>query len=409
MPQSFKKIWKNKRKNRLLLYEFFLSFILLFVLITISSKQFINKYTPLGFDYEQVWMGILDPQAVISDSLLMDLKKDIFQQIMNDDAVIQISELQHNHPFVRCYVYTNNFKFDNIDANKIYAFGADDNFMDVFQLNLKEGRWFNASDNNSRYMPIVINNTLLKELGTKKQIIGSVVEFHWEKCRVIGVVDDFKYQGDYSSTRNEVFYRNSLDMDMRNYNMHFFETYERNNPSRYDKRIYIKVKPGSDISLEKRLLKSLSNQYPNWNFKFIPLKDQRVQFSKSNRLTALIFLGVCALMIFNVVIGLFTVLWYTMNHRKGEIGIRKAAGATRKHIFMQMIEEMLLLSTLGMLPGIILAIQFPMLRAFNIEPKIYIIAILLTLVIIYVLVTLCALLPGLQAAKIQPAEALHEE
>lgn len=411
ITQSFKKIWKNKRKNRLLLHEFFHSFILLFILITLISSAVINKKTSLGFDYEHVWMGILDPQTVISDSLLTVRKKDIFKQITSDHEVILMSELQHNQPFVRNSTYTNYFKYDDIIAKKVYAFGADDNFCDVFNLNLLEGRWFNESDINSRYLPIVINRTLQKELGANKQIIGSVVEFHWlkEKCRVVGIVDDFKYQGDYSSLRNEVFYRTSLDMDLSNYDENFFETYEGNMQTKHDKRIYLKVKAGSDLSLEERLLNDLNNQYPDWNFKFKPLKEQRAQYLKNNYAPVQIFLGLSIFLIFNVAIGLFTVLWYTMNHRKEEIAIRKAAGATRKHIFLQMIEEMLLLSTLGMLPGILLAVQFPILRAFNIEPVTYVMAILLTLATIYMLVTLCALFPGLQATKIQPAEALHEE
>jgi putative ABC transport system permease protein len=46
---------------------------------------------------------------------------------------------------------------------------------------------------------------------------------------------------------------------------------------------------------------------------------------------------------------------------------------------------------------------------FNVESSIYWMAIGLSIVILYGIVTLCAYHPSRQAAKIQPAMALHEQ
>ncbi|MBA7556123.1 hypothetical protein ES705_48821 [subsurface metagenome] len=118
---------------------------------------------------------------------------------------------------------------------------------------------------------------------------------------------------------------------------------------------------------------------------------------------------VLGFLIFNSIAGLFGVLWYNISLRKSEIGLRVAVGASKSNIYKQFIGEMLVLATLGIIPGLIIAAQFPILKVFNIQPKVYIIAMLAATLLIYLLVTLCAILPSAQAAKIQPAIALHEE
>jgi putative ABC transport system permease protein len=70
---------------------------------------------------------------------------------------------------------------------------------------------------------------------------------------------------------------------------------------------------------------------------------------------------------------------------------------------------MLVLATLGVVPGLVIAVQFPLLKAFGVEAKVYVLAMLAAALLIYILVVLCALLPSAQAAKIQLAMALHEE
>jgi putative ABC transport system permease protein len=118
---------------------------------------------------------------------------------------------------------------------------------------------------------------------------------------------------------------------------------------------------------------------------------------------------VAGFLIINVALGLFGVLWYNINMRRSEIGLRRALGATGKSISFQLIAESLLLSSLSVLIGCFFAVQFPLMNVFDLPAGIYISAILLSVLFIYTLVIVCALYPGKQAAAIYPAVALHEE
>ena len=57
----------------------------------------------------------------------------------------------------------------------------------------------------------------------------------------------------------------------------------------------------------------------------------------------------------------------------------------------------------------VFAVQFPLLNVFDLPAGVYITALLLAVLFIYLLVLFCALYPGRQAAAIYPAVALHEE
>jgi putative ABC transport system permease protein len=118
---------------------------------------------------------------------------------------------------------------------------------------------------------------------------------------------------------------------------------------------------------------------------------------------------VAGFLIINVALGLFGVLWYNINKRKGEIGLRRAVGASGRSISRQLVAEALVLSTLSLIIGCFFAFQFPLLNVFDLEAGTYMIAILLSAIFIYLLVLACSLYPGRQAAAIYPAIALHEE
>lgn len=123
----------------------------------------------------------------------------------------------------------------------------------------------------------------------------------------------------------------------------------------------------------------------------------------------IIFSIIAGFLILNVALGLFGVLWYNINKRKGEIGLRRAIGASGSSVSLQLVAESFVLASMSLIVGVFFALQFPLLGVYNVPSAVYLTAILLSVGFIYILVILCALYPGKQAAAILPAVALHEE
>ena len=139
------------------------------------------------------------------------------------------------------------------------------------------------------------------------------------------------------------------------------------------------------------------------------LSAKRKEKNNMTLVPIIILIIVSGFLIFNVSLGLFGVLWYNINKRKSEIGLRRAVGATGKKISWQFIAESMVLSTFALMAGFFFAVQFPLLNVFDIASGVYLMAILLAALFIYLLVLFCAFYPGKQAAKVYPAVALHED
>jgi putative ABC transport system permease protein len=114
-------------------------------------------------------------------------------------------------------------------------------------------------------------------------------------------------------------------------------------------------------------------------------------------------------LLINIALGLFGVLFTQINHRRAEIGLRKAMGATPGEVTAQFVSEVLLVTAAGLLVGTFFAIQVPLLELLPIPGKYFYFGIGASIVTILIIVTICALLPSRQAAGLHPAHVLHEE
>jgi putative ABC transport system permease protein len=103
---------------------------------------------------------------------------------------------------------------------------------------------------------------------------------------------------------------------------------------------------------------------------------------------------VAAFLIINVALGIFGVLWYNINKRRGEIGLRRAVGAPGSSVSAQLVSEAMILATLSLIIGAFFAVQFPLLNVFDLPASVYLIAMLLAVIFIYLLVLVCSLYPG---------------
>ena len=148
---------------------------------------------------------------------------------------------------------------------------------------------------------------------------------------------------------------------------------------------------------------------PGWGIEISYLTDSHKNRNNLTMVPVIIFLIVSGFLLTNVALGLFGILNLNIAKRKGEIGLRRALGATEGGVTSQFLGEVWVLATFSLILGLIFAVQFPIMNVFGLESGVYIIAMLAAIAIIYIIVTLCAWFPSKQAALVHPAVALHEE
>jgi putative ABC transport system permease protein len=208
---------------------------------------------------------------------------------------------------------------------------------------------------------------------------------------VIGVVQSLKMKGDYAPSSAGLYART----DTGSY--HWLG------------KFLVKVSPDADAAFEGKLYKTLANYMKNSDVEIEHLSDKRKSINLFTLVPMIALLIVACFLVINVALGLFGVLWYNINKRRGEIGLRRAIGASGQSVSSQLVYESLILATLALIVGTFFAVQFPLLNLFDLPSFVYILAIVLSVIFIYLLVFICSLYPGRQAAAIYPAVALHEE
>jgi putative ABC transport system permease protein len=350
---------------------------------------------PLGFDYESVWKLELGHHSAGADTPEDQLKETLAQielELKSHREVRAFSWLLGCIPFGRSTWSSDlNIEGRTIDANITLA---DDNLPDVLGLNLLEGRWFAAEDNATVATPVVITERLRRQIAGDASIIGHRYTDEDDDYVMIGVIDHFRYHGEFD-THPGLFFERIRPFD---------------SAGKMPDQALIRVQPGTTGLFEQRLLENLAAIAPGWNLRIETLSDLRSSYIRDKLLSLLSIGSVAGFLVLNVALGMFGVLWYSINRRRSEIALRRALGADRSGVSRQILGEAMALATITTLAGLFVAVQVPLLR---LDPSIgtieYILAMLLSALAIYIIVFVCALYPSRLAMRIQPAQALRDE
>jgi putative ABC transport system permease protein len=393
----FKLVWNRKRSNLLIMLEIFFSFIVMFAVITLSAYYADNYRQPLGFSYENVWNISIDMRVATDDTWSPEMVKTTEQLYLalQDFSEIEASAGAHSAPYGlgnRTSVNVYKGKTVEMEVNEVT-----DDFPKVLDLQLAAGRWFDKSDDALNWKPVIINQRLAREVFGDEDPIGKKYE-PWtsdgEDFRVIGLITDFRKDGEFAGLGNYLFERKRLD--------------DPNN--RPPRNLLIKLRPGTTAEFEEKLVAKLQAVAREWSFEILPLTRMR-EIAFKFRLVPIIILGLIAgFLMIMVGLGLVGVLWQNVTQRIKEIGLRRAKGATAGKIHAQILGELIVLTSFGVLLGVVLVVQFPLLNLIGfISAKVFTIGLVLGVLVIYILTFVAGLYPSWLATKVQPAEALHYE
>lgn len=392
----FKIVWNRKRSTVLIMLEIFFSFLVMFAVVTLGAFYADNYNRPLGYAYDNVWNVEVNMQAATDDvwspeavqtAQQLNLALQSFPEIEAVAGALSAPYSLGNRTSVNEY----NGKRVEMEVNEVT-----DDFHQVMSLKLVQGRWFEKGDDALHWKPVVINERLAREVFGEDDPINQIYE-PWssgeEEYRVIGVITDFRKDGEFSGAGNYLFERKRLD-DPKN---------------RPPANFLLKVRPGVTAELEEQLMNKLQTVAHTWSFKIAPLTQMRDNTLKLFLVPLAVLALVAGFLMLMVGLGLVGVLWQNVTQRTRELGLRRAKGASQQHIYKQILGELFVLTSLGLLFGVLLVVQLPLLDLIGIAPHVFAIGLLVSLAVIYLLTTLAGLYPSWLATKVQPAEALHYE
>lgn len=381
-----KLIWNKKGSNALMILEIFLSFLVLFAVLTYVLFNLEKTSTPLGFDTENQWHVYLDNIGTLDSAEQISTLRNLESNLLSMEEIEHVSFTNNVSPFSGNNWSTGNDDNGfNIHANIV---PCDYNLATTLNMNIIEGRWFDETDIDAAIEPIIVDQTFIEEYYPEQSMIDSTLIFQGTR-KIIGVVGAYRYNGEFREKYPTVF---------NNY------AFGRNYSS-----ILLKMKAGTPTSFEENVSKVVNTTTKKTGNIIVNLDKARKERSRESWMIFYALLSVCGFLCINVALGLFGVLWYNINKRRSEIGLRQALGAHGSDITKQFILEIILLTAVALIVGIFFAVQVPLLNLTEFPDNMFYKAIVYASLIILTLVFVCALFPSFQAAKITPANSLHED
>ena len=401
----FRLVWNRKRASALVIVEIFFSFIVLFA-VTAAALWALNGFRrPLGFDIPRVLTASIRTRHLPNqrpDETIWPRLEDALRRVK---AMPQVegAALVMSPPYS-----TSTWESDLAHGGRRVSFQENfgsDELGDVLGLTLTAGRWFSREDDAATgWTPVVINERLRREVFGNGDPLGRTFgdppkehvagEEPWVPRRVVGVVTDFRKDGEIAPLRNYVFNR----------------VVPARGGSSVPKVVVVKVRPGTPVAFEETLARALQQIDPGWSVVVEPVSESRATQLRL-RLAPLAFLGLVGLfLLLMVVLGLTGVLWQNVTRRTREIGLRRAKGSTAGQIVLLIVGEVLVLTAFGVVPALALLVQIPLLGALpGVGTGVFLASLAVSVAVMFLLTSLCALPPARLTLRLSPAEALRDE
>ncbi len=389
-----KLVWHRKRSTGLLMLEIAVSFLVVFAVGLVALRFATNWRRPLGFQWQNVWVVDVDTNVSTDDEWSPEDVTRVRQLLAEARSLAPVEAAAG--AFITPYRVGGSFSnlhYKN-RSTEMSVIEVTDDFAKVAQLHLVSGRFFGRADDGASLRPVVINQRLARDLFEGADPLGKVIFRGERSTRVVGVVDEFRQYGELIGGGNVLFDRVSLaDADER--------------PPRH---LMLRMAPGTPASYEPELLRRLAPVVPNWSLSVEPLAAMRHSQLRLQLAPLVIAAVVAAFLLMMVALGLLGVLWQNVTRRTRELGLRRAAGASRQAVHRQVLLELSLVTSLAVAPALVLVLQLPLLSLFGgIEPGQVILAAVAALVVIFVLTLTCGLYPSRVATRLAPADALRWE
>ena len=371
---------KRRLQNILIVIQFASSVFLIVCTIAASRQLTLMRNIDLGFNKEGVLVLPFNGNRASGRAEVLKQRLQSLPEILAVSATSQVP----------CGGFTSNgYRPEGVENPvMIKVVDVDEHFLNAYNIQLKTGRFFSGGEQDKHYY--VVNESLAKTFGWNDEAIGKTIERDGRR-EIIGIVNDFIYAPLYSKVEPLIITNDPWQGRFRSASIKYRTAEVPAMVSKVEK-IWNEVNP--DTPFEYQF--------------FDELYDSQFKLEMSFRALFAAFAGIAIIL---AALGVLSLMAYTTEQRKKEIGIRKVMGASVWEILVMLLKQtgvQVLIANLIACPAAWWVVQMGLnIFAYKISlrPGIFIIA--------FVLSALAALLAvgfqALRAATSNPIESIKTE
>ncbi|MEO9474448.1 MAG: ABC transporter permease [Cyclobacteriaceae bacterium] len=377
IKSSLGEIWARKG---LVIFQFVLSiFLIVAVMVVYQQIDFIQNKN-LGINKDNLIRFQLEGK-------LQEDHQAFFNELKKNPKIVDITATAHG--FQGRSNNSSNISWPGKMDDEVVLFEnlrSDYNTIQTLGVTLKEGRNFSreyATDS----LAIIINETAAKLMRLDNPL-GAVVEVGGDKCRIIGVAEDFNYQSLKEKVAPAIFYL-----------------------SDYHNFAFVRIQSDGISATLDRLADVHSKFNPGFEFDYEFMDEAYARMYQSEERVSILSRYFAGFAVLISCLGLFGLAAFTAERRIKEVGIRKVLGASIPSLMMLLTKDFTRLVLAAIL--IALPLAFWITKnwlerfAFHIDLSIWFFAFAGALALFIAVLTVSS--QAFKAASVNPAECLKDE
>ncbi len=282
--------------------------------------------------------------------------------------------------------------------------GTDNRFFIVRNWALAAGRSFSDIDLRTGRAVCIIGATVRSQLFGNQDPIDSKIRLEKLACQIIGVLQD-KGQTTMGSDQDDL-----VLVPLR--------TFQRRIAGNQDiKLIQVSVREGASTEKAKQDIEQLLRErrhigeHSDDNFSVMDMKEISRMLSGTTQVLTALLGAVAAVSLLVGGIGIMNIMLVSVTERTREIGIRLAIGALEREVLLQFLVESVVLSSLGGVTGIVMALitSWQLTTMMKVPFILNIHIVLLAFLFSAAVGVVFGFVPARKAARLDPIEALRHE
>ena len=421
MKSILKQIKNERRSNTFLWAELCLVFIILWFIVDIVYVTARVYFAPMGFDIEHTYVMRLNrltpksvlyqPDLTIDDDL--EALKEIVDRLAHRPDVEAVSISQN------CIPYNDGsngigFTIDSTWVSSLHRW-ITPGFFQVFRYQNIDGSGSKSLDDALEEQTIVTSvdvadqspNFPVHGEALRGQMVQVGSNKEAPKYRIAALSEPVRYDHFTPAGHWESRYIATYLLDGSIKAMGAIRYLE----------VSLRVREGYTNGFSDRLMEYADQLYQVGNLYILDLQslnDIRRAHEMDNMNELRTQCCILFFLLLNIFLGVIGTFWFRTQHRRSEVALHMALGASRLAVFKRLIFEGLLLLTFATLPTMIVTFNLGYAEIVETSRMPFdIVRFLVGTLIAYALMALMIVVgiwyPAWQAMNIQPAEALHEE
>lgn len=412
---ALKQIWRNRKSNFWLIIELLIVSVLLWYCVDFLYVVVRKNIEPAGINTEHVYRLRLGYNPTVSINR-QDLDSVQSQWVAPFEHIVR---MVGESPCVECVAYyEGSEQFSNgvifqgytVDSAKVHRANiryVSEGYDKVFKVTPLAGA-FSEWERGRTPLSAVVSYDLADSLFHTADAVGHSFRDYYDPAlsslKVVGVSSSMKYDtyGVY-----EPMIHTPLDIRRFAYVIPI---------------IGVRVKPEADTAgFGKQFVEDMRERLnigPYYLFSFVSYDFRAEVFDAVNGVTKYIRIisSMLIFFVFIVFLGILGTFWFTMESRRGEIGLRMALGSTRVGVHKYILMESVVLFSIAFVPAFFITANLAFWdMTFTLNDMLaytwnrYFVTIAITGVLMLGITVIGAMIPADRASKVNPVEALQDE